>query len=258
MYFMYIDESGDPGKEIAEVGEARKGSSHYIVSGIIIPITEWRTYLNTFVNLRRAIKQQYEIPVRLEVKGSEFINPRDNIFLKKLNRSKRIQIYQSILTDITSQMNQAKILNVAYRKENRSFSVDEDIQEDCWKFLITRFNTFLEKKGNEYGILFSDETNEPKLRGLVRKMRIYNPVPSLYSSKPRMANINQILEDPVIRKSEHSYFVQIADLIAHALYRNLYPKGSYKKYNVDRLFDILDPILLKEASKKDARGIVYV
>lgn len=258
MYFLYIDESGDPGIEIGEAGQARKGSSHYIVSGIIIPITEWRTYLNTFVNIRRAIKQQYEIPIRLEVKGSEFINPRDNKYLKKLNLSKRIQIYHSILTDIASQMNQAKNLNVVYRKETRSVRSEEDIQADCWKFLINRFDTFLTKQGNAYGVLFSDETNEPKLRGLLRKMRIYNPVPSLYSNKPRMANINQILEDPVIRKSEHSYFVQIADLIAHALYRNLYPKGSYKKYNVDRLFDILDPILLKEASKKDGRGIVYV
>ena len=59
-----------------------------------------------------------------------------------------------------------------------------------------------------------------------------------------------------MKHSDHSYFIQIADIIVHLLYRAELPKSSLKKFNVDRLFYNFTPILLKEASKSDSLGIV--
>ncbi len=123
--------------------------------------------------------------------------------------------------------------------------------------MIERYNIFL-KKMNSFGIVISDDTNEPKLRKLMRKMRVYNPVNSHYSQSSYPATVNQIIEDPFCRNSEHSFFIQIADLISHSLYRKLYPKGSYRKYNIDKIFDSLDSLLLKEATKKNEQGIVFL
>jgi len=46
------------------------------------------------------------------------------------------------------------------------------------------------------------------------------------------------------------------DVIAHVLYRKEYPKGSLKKFGLEHFFDILEPVLLKEAAKGDDFGIV--
>ena len=67
-----------------------------------------------------------------------------------------------------------------------------------------------------------------------------------------------IVEDPVMRDSQFSYFVQVADLAAHALYRKLYPKTAYKKHNADKLFDALAPICHPMASKYDPHGMGIV
>ncbi|MGL4612083.1 MAG: DUF3800 domain-containing protein [Trueperaceae bacterium] len=124
--------------------------------------------------------------------------------------------------------------------------------------LAQRFQTYLQKSCNaSLGMIFADETNEVKIRRLIRKMRVYNPVPSYFGGHRSMPITNSV-EDPVMRSSDHSYFVQIADLTSHALYRKLYPKGSYRQYNVDKLFELLNSILLIEASKSDPQGIVHL
>ena len=86
-------------------------------------------------------------------------------------------------------------------------------------------------------------------------MRIYNPVPSHYGGTRNIPTDN-ILEDPFLRDSKHSYFIQAVDVIAHALYRKEYVKGSLRKYGVNKLLDTSKPILLKEASNNDPLGIV--
>lgn len=67
---------------------------------------------------------------------------------------------------------------------------------------------------------------------------------------------DSIIEDIFMRSSHHSYFIQTVDVISHLLYRKEFPKGSLRKYNLESQFDKLEPILLKEASRSDALGIV--
>jgi hypothetical protein len=76
------------------------------------------------------------------------------------------------------------------------------------------------------------------------------------ADKGRPRRSGNILEDPFSRSSHHSYFIQTTDVISHLLYRKEYPKGSLKKYNLDKVFELLEPILIKKASKNDPLGIV--
>ncbi len=83
----------------------------------------------------------------------------------------------------------------------------------------------------------------------------YNPVPSHYGGAHNVPTVN-IIEDPFFRDSKHSYFIQAVDTITHVLYRKEYPKGSLKKYNVHKYFNLLESILLREASSNDELGVV--
>ena len=82
-------------------------------------------------------------------------------------------------------------------------------------------------------------------------MRRYNPLPG-----NRNEPLVNIVEDVFMKQSEHSYFIQAADVVAHLLYRYEYPKSALKKYSVDKFFLNLDSILLKEACRIDNLGIV--
>jgi len=260
MYLMYVDESGDPGWPDPGKAASEQPSNHFALSGFIIPVEDWRNYLTIMVEIRREIKRQFAYPVRTELKGSELINPRGNKFFKKLTRKKRVQIYSSVLDAVALRFTRAKLINVFADKGNlrtTGISNTDDLELLAWNRLIQRFDIFLKRNGDSLGMIFPDEGKEEKIRKLLRKMRVHNYVPSHFG-QPYNAPVTHVIEDPVMRDSVLSYFVQFADLVVHSLYRKKMPKGGYRRYNIDRLFNRVDRLLVKQASRSDPYGIVYL
>lgn len=101
----------------------------------------------------------------------------------------------------------------------------------------------------------ADGLEDMEVRGLLRKMRVYNPIPSKFGGY-RDIPAQNVIEDIFNRDSRHSYFIQAVDTIAHLLYRREYPKGSLKKHGVDLWFELLEPLLVKQAAQLDPFGIV--
>jgi hypothetical protein len=263
MHFMYVDESGDPGPYDLTKPVNMRASPHYIVTGFIIPAEEWRHYLNRFLDLRRYIKTKYGFPVRAELHGNELIGARSATPHRLVRpRSKRIQLYRDVLHYTCRIMPKARILNVHLNKEHPQYAytpTPDGIQMKTWERLLERYNMHLEKDcGNDTGLIFADETNEIGIRRLIRRVRVHHVAGSHFGGSYPML-LSNLIEDPIMRKSESSYFVQIADLVTHSLYRKLYPKGSLKKYNADKLFDCVSPLLHLPASSRDPhkQGIVH-
>jgi len=256
---MYVDESGDPGKYDVNIAKALRPSRHYLLTGVIIPTSEWRNYLSALIEIRRSIKNEYGLNMREELHGVQLIYPRGSKTYRDIgSRKKRIELYKKFLESAVTRMPNANVINVYADKSKRELS-QVDIEERTWRFLIQRFDNFLRWSANgEKGIVLADETNEVKIRRLMRRMRSFNPLPSRFSEKVILSPCERIIEDPVMRNSKASYFIQLADLIAHALFRKRQQSGSLRKFNVDRLFDITDSILLKQASRSDPLGIVDV
>lgn len=247
MHFMYVDESGDPGIH-------KYGSPYFILSGLIFPEEEWVKYLERLKLFRKTIKGQYGLYAREEIHASELIRIKNIESYKKIRKSDRIKILKAYCQQIPIIFDNAKLINICLEKRN--YLSAEEVQLTAWNRLAQRYDTYLKKKVKDKGIIISDDTDGIKIMRLLRKMRVYNPVPSLYEDGHRNIPTDSILEDLFQRSSHHSYFIQTVDVAAHLLYRQECPKGSLKKFGLEKLFKNLEPIVLKEASRNDPMGIV--
>lgn len=247
MHLMYVDESGDPGFNTY-------ASKHYILSALVISQNDWFTFLSKLRDFRKSLKDRYRFNQREEIHASELIRINKIKSYRKLSKSVRISILKEYCDQIPIIFSTAKVINVALVKND--FDPGTDIQLIAWRRLIERFDTYLKKTSQDKGIIVSDDTDAIKLMHLLRKMRVYNPIASHFSTPYYNAPADSIIEDIFSRSSNHSYLIQTVDVIAHLLYRKEFPKGSLRKYNLELQFDKLEPVLLKEASSKDPLGIV--
>ena len=258
MYLIYVDESGDPGR--------RSPARHFILSALVLPAVDWQASFERHHAMRRYLKSKHGYPVRAELKGASLVDTRrGNGHVRQLGgRRTRLLLYQDVMQAMPSIFCTGRTYSVYIDKDAAETSpyARDNYLELAWNRLVTRFHTYLMKEcGGGPGIIFADETADATVRTLVRKMRVYNPVPSRYDPEGYYnLPVRSIIEDPVFRRSDHSYFVQMADMIAHALYRKLYVKGSLRQYNIHRFYEYLDPIILKAVTKKDppSMGIVRI
>lgn len=258
MYLMYVDESGDPG--------AISPVRHFILSGLIIPATDWQESFERHHQMRRHLKTTYGFPVRAELHGASLVDTRygDSNVRNLGGRITRMKLFQDVMQSLVGVFPTAKTFSV-YVDKDAAFQSNyrrENYLTLAWNYLLNRYHRFLEHNcDNAPGVVISDDSASSTIRSLMRKMRVYNPLPSHYDPRGFYnAPVRTIIEDPFFRESQHSYFVQIADIISHSLYRKLYVKGSYRRYNLHKFYDYLDPIILKTATSKDPlnMGIVRI
>jgi hypothetical protein len=254
MFIMYVDETRDPGLVLTSP------TDYYILSGLIVNEREWNDTIQNVIDLRRFIKDHWAIKQRAEYKGANIYGSRGDFYGVHVPPADRMHIYEEWI-NLEAKL-PIRILNVCFRKVVlRSTNPDYPVYEGAWRFLIQRFNNFLERiDSKEHGIIIADEDNEKIIRKILRMMKVYNPIPKRYKNgvltyfdKP----IHMVIEDPVIRDSKHSYFVQLADLNAYALLRWELGNCEGPWVGLNKFFEKLDPVLLKAASLDNPWGIVY-
>ncbi|OQX62638.1 MAG: hypothetical protein B6I38_08765 [Anaerolineaceae bacterium 4572_5.1] len=256
MYIMYVDESGDPG--------AKSPVRHYILSALIIPSVDWQTSFERHHQMRRQLNSKYHFPVRAELHASALVDTRHGgSYVRRLGgRKTRMRLFQDVMQSIPSVFPTAKVISIFVDKDKAENSLfkRENYLTLAWDYLANRYHRFLEKDcGNAPGIIVGDDTANVTVRALLRKMRVHNLMPSRYSPEGFYnAPVKNIIEDPFFRQSHHSYFVQMVDMISHSLYRKLYVKGSYRRYNLHAFFNYLEPIVLKSATTKDPENLGIV
>lgn len=251
MYFLYVDESGDVGLECSP-------TRYFILSGFVVHELCWHQTLEEIIAFRKALRIRYGLKLREELHAAHFLHSPG--VLSRIRKDLRLRIIRDVV-DFESGMPDVNVINILVDKSTKS--IGYDVFDNAWMAMIQRFENTISNHNfpgpqnpQDFGILVVDQTDEPKLRNLSRRLHRYNPVPSMGGGGYRQLPIRTLVEDPVHRNSLHSYFIQLADINAYCLLQREHPNSYFRKKGARNYFNRLDPILCKVASRKDPHGIV--
>jgi hypothetical protein len=111
--------------------------------------------------------------------------------------------------------------------------------------------------------IVADEGKAHQITRALRRKHHHNPIPSSRGGWPggqptRNITIERIIEDPVFKPSDRSYFIQLADCISFALLkRETSPTPRVLKYGLNAMFeDALRGVCYRPACRNDPLGIV--
>jgi hypothetical protein len=256
MYLLYADESGDPGL-------APGGTDWFVISGLIIHEADWNDVFQSVVQLRRTLHSAYGVPQRVGLHATDIIGGHGDFQYARcgLAQPARLALYQDVIDFVATLTGKVHVLNLCIRK--RAITPPCDVFERGWCYFVQRFHNSIAAGGclaraqPDYGLLFTDRTHDDHLRRLLRRMRAFNYVPSMFGTGTLRILVTQVLDDPIPRVSGHSYFVQLADMVAFALARRDFPRSNLRRFQFETWFDRLNPVLLTKATYKNPQGVVY-
>jgi hypothetical protein len=261
LYLMYVDESGD-------IGLNNSPSSYFVLTGLVVHELRWRLYLDQLIDFRKRLNRLYGLGMRDEIHAAHFIT-RPGALARTITRNNRLAILRNFADELAS-MAEMNIINIVVNKP-RHYGSNYDVFNAAWRAPIQRFENTMSYRNfpgpanpDERGMIFPDHTDDKKLTKLLRQMRRWNPTPhsrsysASYGVGYRNMILTNIIEDPNFRNSEHSYFIQGADLAAFLLYQRLAPNAYMRRTGGHNYFSRIDPILCKVASGSDPQGIAYL
>lgn len=272
----YVDESFDDRK--------------FCLSAIGIRHTEWRECFLRVRQHRTILKQDHGIFLRKEIHAQEFVSGRGRIADRIIGKHDRSRIFAGLL-GLVAQLPNVMVINICLDVPGR-----KNVQLDAWDRLMNRIERSMlaleerelplrrslvsalpeampdetkrqiETRLNHYrsrAIIFADEGRETEITKALRKMSVFNPIPSRMGdwgdgTKSKNIPIERIIEDPVFKKSHQSYLIQLADAVAFSLLkREVEPTPLVKRYEIDKMFDrSIASVCFRPASPKDPLGIV--
>jgi hypothetical protein len=255
----YVDESTD--------------QDFLVMSAITVPflrqvegewLIRWEEYFDKALAWRRVLQDEFEIPLAKDLNGSKLAAGRGRYFQGKHQLGSRVgcRVMVQALGG-TSFLPDASIISVVGTRESKLYGHTR--LEAVLYALLQRMRTACEK-AKRLGMVFFDE-GHGEYRTLYHKARKALPTGSdrgvwAGGSRSRDLPLANFVKDANIKKSQHSQFIQIADLVAYAcLARSRSEVGrltSWQEANVlGSLYDsIPERVLNRKASRWDPQGIV--
>lgn len=250
---MYVDESGDPGM-------ANSPTTLFCLTGLVVHETDWQPCLSALLGYRAQMRTQFGLKLREEIHAGELLTRPGS--LARIAKHDRLTILRKLM-DAAEQL-PIRVINVVVDKSLHSSPYDPFAA--AWQSLIQRFENTIAfqnfpgpANGLDTGLILPYQTDTKKLRGLVRQMRRYNPIPNSGGGGGegyRQLPIAKVIEDPVFKDSAESLFIQTADCICYMLYQSIIPNKYIQKQTGHGYFRRLDKVLCREASRNDPNGIV--
>lgn len=250
MYLCFVDESGDS-------GTTGGGSDRFILTGIVVHELRWLATLDLLLQFRRDLRRDYGLKVSQEIHAQKFLRePGDAV---RIPKSLRLRLLGDVL-NFAAQLPDIAVINVLVDKTAKPAGADHF--ERGWTALLQRFHNGVAARSfpgpanpDERGLVVVDATDERRLRGLVRRVRRYNPVPSRIEGTRQMP-MTCLVEDPVHRDSQQSYLIQLADTISYFVKQREDPNGYVRKKGARNWLNRVSPILYRQAAPRDPDGIV--
>jgi len=222
-----------------------------IFTALAIPVPAWRRCLDMLKEFRRSIRRSHGVFVHRELHAWKLVSGRGRIADRIVTKYERSRIFRDFLSTVAA-LPGASVFNACFSKKDDMIALER---------LLNRINRTL-RTWNSHGIIISDEGKELEYTRLVRKMGVFNPIPSMFGRWKETGEayknipIDRIVEDPFFKRSQQSYFVQAADCVAYALLRRERPVPSKTRYGIHEAFRLLSKVLFREASRRDPEGII--
>src|SRR5688572_25559548 len=153
MHLIYVEDSGN--------------TKLSIYTAYAIPVDQWRNCFEAVKQYRQDLKRAYGIYVYKELHAWKFISGRGNIANRIVTKTQRASIFNDSL-DLMTRLPGARLFNVVFPKLD---------QMRAFERLMNRINRTLQAWGS-HGVLICDEGNESGYTRLIRRMGVFNPIPS--------------------------------------------------------------------------------
>lgn len=241
MYYLYVDESGDPGL----IGSPGR---YFVLTGLVIHETRWKIFLDDLIAFRRKLRTDFGLKLREEIHAAALVQ--DSKPLPGASKRTKLYILRQCIDWLASRTD-IQIITVAVNKHNKPATYK--VFEYAWDTLIQRFentlqyNNFPGGYADQRGMIIPDRTDVKKLTGLLRKMRRFNTIPSQqqYAQYVPYRNIvlQNIIEDPFYKDSVNSLITQMVDVVAYFARQHYEPNSKVKKNGAKGFYARLVPVI---------------
>lgn len=258
MILSYFDEAGDDGYPATS-------STLFVLSCIYFNHQNWQPIYQKIHELRHFLKATYGFPVQMELHTRDFLLNKKPYSALRLSDNQRIEILNTCCSGLASL--DLKSINVAIIKPNIKIST-YDVLDNAFTYAIQRIENDLNTLDpTSKFMIITDPGRVGKMRKTARRIRRFNYIPSRYSSTPYRKEIQRLIEDPLPKESDESYFIQFCDMISYIVYEfkilqlglGVLPKRMPVLIDQDRFMqwmNVLKPIFNLKASLTDPFGIV--
>jgi hypothetical protein len=260
MHIAYYDESGDD-------GYPRYSSNFFILTALYLHYMNWQPTYELMHKFRQYLKSEFGLPIRTEMHTRCFLlnkNPFKPLRISDDDRLKIIDLYCELIASL-----ELKIINVAIVKP-RIKNPDYKVLDTALKYSIQRIENDLDPTKNPDAkfLLITDPGRVGKMRKTTRRIQRINFIPSKFGTSTYRREIRSLIEDPLPKDSNESYFIQLADLVTFIVYLHTITSTGIGKFpnristglspdTVTIWMEKLIPSLNLQASRKDPFGIVF-
>ena len=245
---MYVDESGDTGLSL------KSPTRYFILSAIVFHELRWNEMYDRQIQFRRWLKSKHGIALNEEIHATELMSAR-GIF-KNIHPHNRLNIMKNCLDWIAGQPD-LSVLTVAIDKRTTTL----DVFDKTWEHLISEFETLVRNRkipgpsnADERGIILPDNTNGKKLTAIVWKMRGFNQNPG---NTARIKPIT-IVEDPFLKDSAGSFFLQMVDVVAFFARQYFEPNHLVKSQGGGNYYGRLAAVINQEVQSQHPLKIMVL
>ncbi len=204
MYLAYYDESGDD-------GWPKTSTDVFVLSAVYMHHLDWKENHQKMHAFRKQLWQSHRFPFSFEFHTREFLLDKDPYRNLNYSPGDRREILE-LTCDMIASLN-CRIINVVINKASISRQ-DYDVLDNAFTYSIQRIENDLSAQGNRF-LIISDEGRVGKMRKTARRIQRFNPIQSKYGHGYYRKEIEHLIEDPLPKKSDQSYFIQIADTAAY-------------------------------------------